>query len=245
MSRAHVDPLPVLPDSELAPAWPDLAALEPASMRAERARMVEDLVRLGDLRSPRVVDAMRRVPRHVFVPQDLRDQAYANRALSIGERQTISQPTVVALMTEALELSGKERVLEIGTGSGYQAAVLSLLAKQVYSVECVPVLGRRARIQLERLRCDNVILRIGDGYEGWPEHAPFDGIILTAAPPEIPRGLLEQLAEGGVIVAPVGHVWGPGQTLVSGRKTNGEVHLRSLGRVEFVPMVRGEGPVPI
>lgn len=235
---------PRTPPLGLAPTSPMFAELDPPFMRERRAALVSELVRLGDLVTPAVIDAFSRVPRHLFVPPDLRQFAYENRPLDIGSRQTISQPTIVASMTEALELGGSERVLEIGTGSGYQTAILSLLAERVFSVERLPALGRRARIQLQRLGYGRVEVRVGDGYEGWPTEAPFDRIVLTAAPPELPETLVEQLAEGGVVVAPVGHGWGHGQTLVRGHKEGADLHLTALGPVSFVPMVRGEAILP-
>ena len=174
------------------------------------------------------------VPRHQFVPSVSIWNAYADQPQAIGHRQTISQPTVVAIMTEALELSGTETVLEIGTGSGYQAAVLAKLSRQVYSIEIVRPLGEVARRRLADLGYSNVEVKIGDGYKGWPEHAPFDRIILTAAPPEIPQALSDQLREGGILVAPVGTTE---QRLVRWTKQGGKLQKADLGAVRFVPMV--------
>jgi len=204
--------------------------------RAQRARLVEQIERSGYVKSKRVLDAMRRVPRHAFVPGAPLDEAYGDWPLPIGSGQTISQPTVVGEMTDVLELRGTERVLEIGTGSGYQAAVLSLLAKEVYTIEIVPELGERAEKRLRDLGYANVHVRVGDGYAGWPEHAPFDRIIVTAAPPEVPKALLEQLAEGGILVAPVGEQWRT-QWLVRLKKENGHITEERLEPVQFVPMV--------
>lgn len=206
--------------------------------RALRAALVAQLERGRDLRDPRVVDALRAVPRHHFVPAASLAAAYADVPLPIGEGQTISQPAVVASMTQALELRGGERVLEIGTGSGYQAAVLSLLAARVWSIELIARLGERARARLAQLGYANVEVRVGDGYAGWPDQAPFDRILLTAAPPEVPEALVDQLAEGGVLVAPVGPE-GETQKLLRLRKTRGSITREDLGRVVFVPMVRG------
>jgi protein-L-isoaspartate(D-aspartate) O-methyltransferase len=178
---------------------------------------------------------MRKVPRHLFVDAPV-EVAYEDRVLRIGYGQTISQPRVVAAMTDALELDGRQRVLEIGTGSGYQAAVLSLCASHVDSIEIRPALAASARERLRALGYLNVEVRAGDGYAGWPEHAPFDRIILTAAPPEIPSVLYDQLAEGGVLVAPVGESWGP-QRLVRWRKLATGLVAEDLGSVVFVPMV--------
>ncbi|HEY8430568.1 MAG TPA: protein-L-isoaspartate(D-aspartate) O-methyltransferase, partial [Sandaracinaceae bacterium] len=184
---------------ESSPAQPS----PPADDRAdERARMVAEQMR--DVRDPRVLAAMRAVPRHRFVPPEEARFAYDDRPLSIGHGQTISQPYIVALMTELADVTRGERVLEIGTGSGYQAAILAELGAEVYTIEIVRPLGERAAALLRELGYANVRARIGDGYRGWPEHAPFDAILLTAAPPEIPRPLLDQLAVGGRLVAPVG-----------------------------------------
>jgi protein-L-isoaspartate(D-aspartate) O-methyltransferase len=201
-----------------------------------RLRMVEEQIQARGVRDPRVLDAMRRVPRHELVPPSERERAYEDRPLPIGKGQTISQPYVVAAMTEALTLGGDERVLEVGTGSGYQAAVLSLLAKQVYSIEIVPELAQRARADLARLGYANVEVKQGDGWRGWPEHAPFDAIIVTAAPGEIPPDLISQLAVGGRLVIPVGRYE---QDLVVLRKTPTGITREVLFGVRFVPM-RGE-----
>ena len=184
-----------------------------------------------------VLEAMAKTPRHLFMPDAHLELAYRDAPYPIGHGQTISQPTIVALMTNALELSGDETVLEIGTGSGYQAAVLSHLVKRLYTIEIVAELGREAKERLARLGYDNVEVRIGDGYAGWPEHAPFDRILLTAAPPTMPAALVEQLAEGGSIVAPVGDV---DQDLVRWTKRSGRLEKENLGAVRFVPMVPGE-----
>lgn len=207
--------------------------------RAMREALVRTLVSLGDASTPSVIEAMRLVPRHAFVPGASLEVAYANHPVLIGHDQTISQPSVVAMMTEALELGGHERVLEIGTGSGYQAAVLSLLAREVYSIERIEALAREAAIRLETLGYANVHVRAGDGYLGWPEAAPFDRILLTAAPPRVPDALMRQLADGGILIAPVGEEDGP-QALLRVRKRAGELYIEELGGVEFVAMVRGE-----
>jgi protein-L-isoaspartate(D-aspartate) O-methyltransferase len=206
----------------------------PEAMRA-RERLVGRLER--ELRlEPKVADALRAVPRHRFVAATIAT-AYEDRPLPIGLGQTISQPGVVAMMTNALALSGEERVLEIGTGSGYQAAVLALLSKRVFSIEILPELGDRAKALLAALGYSNVEVRIGDGYRGWPEQAPFDRIILTAAPPSLPRELVEQLRPGGLIIAPVGERGA--QKLVRYRKTESGLTEESLADVTFVPMVPG------
>lgn len=188
----------------------------------------------GEVRDARVLAAMRAVPRHEFVPSALRSQAYLNAPLPIGEDQTISQPLVVALMSEALGLQGAEKVLEIGTGSGYQAAVLSPLAREVYTIEIIDSLAKRATDTLRRLGYENVRVRSGDGYAGWPEHAPFDAIVITAAAPKVPEPLIAQLKPGGRIVMPLERGWM--QDLVVYQKTGSGSSMKSLGAVRFVPM---------
>ncbi len=208
---------------------------DPETARALRADLVRALA--DDVSDPRVLEAMLRVPRHLFVRGISLRHAYANMAASIGHGQTISQPAVVAIMTEALELSGDERVLEIGTGSGYQAAILSMLASEVYSVEVGRELADDARERLRLLGYRNVEVRAGDGYQGWPEHAPFDRIIITAAPEMVPEKLFEQLREGGVLVVPIG----PSdelQRLHRHRKSHGHISDEDLGTVRFVPMAQ-------
>ncbi len=169
-----------------------------------RERMVREQVLGRGIQDPRVVEAMLKIPRHLFVPEALGGQAYADSALPIGERQTITQPFMVAFMSQALNLKGKERILEIGTGSGYQAAILSCLAARVYSVERIRSLLERARKALDQVRCRNVLTRLFDGSYGWKEESPFDGILVTAGAPSIPKALVEQLKVGGVLVIPVG-----------------------------------------
>lgn len=184
----------------------------------------------------RVLQAMAGVPRHEFVPQELRELAYANRPLPIGHGQTISQPYIVALMTELAELHPEDVVLEIGTGSGYQAAVLAKLVQQVYTMEIIPELGQRAETDLHRLGYANVQVHIGDGYHGWPEHAPYDAILVTAAPDEIPAPLLQQLRPGGRLVVPVGPA-GETQWLKLLRKDeHGTVQQEDVLPVGFVPL---------
>jgi protein-L-isoaspartate(D-aspartate) O-methyltransferase len=201
-----------------------------------RVALVEHLVWIGDVKSPRVREALLFVPRHLFVPGVPLATAYDNRALGIGHEQTISQPSIVAIMTEALHLDGHERVLEVGTGSGYQAAVLSLLAKEVYSIEVVPELAESARHAL--LGYTNIALRVADGTFGWPEHAPYDRIIVTAAASHVPPALFAQLRDGGILIAPVGTFWG--QSLLEHHKTGGSISTRDLGSVSFVPLVGAE-----
>jgi protein-L-isoaspartate(D-aspartate) O-methyltransferase len=209
--------------------------LDPESAKTARVRMVEHIRAGGWVTSAPVLDALGRVPRHRFVATGTATaDAYMDHALPIGRGQTISAPTVVAKMTEALKLTGKERVLEIGTGSGYQAAVLSLLAAHVYSIEIVPELALEARERLHTLGYD-VYQRIGDGYRGWAEEAPFERILLTAAPASVPQALFDQLADGGILVAPVGE--GEGQELVRYTRRGKTLGYEALGQVRFVPMV--------
>ncbi len=199
-----------------------------------RARMVETQIVARGVRDPRVLAAMRKVPRHLFVDPSQRTLAYEDHPLPIPGNQTISQPYIVALMTELLELDPKGRVLEIGTGSGYQSAVLAEIAREVYTIEIVPELARSAAARLKELHYDNVTVLEGDGYRGWPEHAPFDGIIVTAAPERIPQPLLDQLAPGGVMVIPVGGFF---QELKVFRKSaDGKVSEKDILPVRFVPM---------
>jgi len=205
---------------------------------AMRERMVETQIRARDVQNAAVLSAMGRVPRHLFVPDDLRPFAYDDRPLPIGRGQTISQPYIVAYMTDALQLEPAHTVLEIGTGSGYQAAILAAIVKQVYSVEIVPDLAETARRALAAAGYTNVEVRSGNGYLGWRDHAPFDRIIVTAAPPEIPESLVEQLAEGGVMVVPVGTA---NQEIVVVTKTPGGIVQKRTIEVRFVPMVSKPG----
>ncbi|HYU77519.1 MAG TPA: protein-L-isoaspartate(D-aspartate) O-methyltransferase, partial [Vicinamibacterales bacterium] len=178
----------------------------PRDREAERKRMVDEQLRARDIRNPRVLGAMLAVPRHLFVPESDRGDAYRDTPLPIGHGQTISQPYIVAFMTQALAVEPHHRVLEVGTGSGYQAAILSVLAKEVYTIEIIPALAERARNLLTALEYRNVTVRAGNGYLGWPEHAPYDRIIVTAAPDEVPRALIDQLKIGGLMAIPVGTV---------------------------------------
>jgi protein-L-isoaspartate(D-aspartate) O-methyltransferase len=208
------------------------------TFQAKRERMVETQIVAREVRTESVVQAMRRVPRHLFVPDDLRPFAYDDRPLSIGRGQTISQPYIVAYMTEALQLAPAHTVLEIGTGSGYQSAVLAEIVKQVYSIEIIPDLAERALRALAEAGIRNVEVRTGNGYFGWPEHAPFDRIIVTAAPPEIPQALVDQLAIGGMMVVPVGTSH---QEIVVVTKTPGGTAQKRTIEVRFVPMVSKPG----
>jgi len=170
----------------------------------QRLRMVETQIRARGITKPRLLEAMSKIPRHLFVDEGLADQAYSDNPLPIGELQTISQPYMVALMTDTLELKGREKVLEIGTGSGYQTALLAELADQVFSIERIASLANNARLVLDHLGYYNVAIRVGDGTYGWKEEAPFDAILVTAGAPEVPQPLIEQLAIGGRLVLPVG-----------------------------------------
>jgi protein-L-isoaspartate(D-aspartate) O-methyltransferase len=199
--------------------------------------MVKNQIAARGVQNPEVIAAMRAVPRELFIPQSVRSQAYEDRPLPIGFGQTISQPFMVGLMTELLEPKKNHRVLEIGTGSGYQAAILSGLVGELYSIEIVPELARSAAETLRSLGLLNVTVREGDGYRGWPERAPFDGIILTAAPPEIPQVLLEELKPGGRLIAPIGER--VQQLVVMKKSGDGKVTTWSVLPVSFVPMVKG------
>ena len=190
--------------------------------------------------APTVVAAIRAVPRHEFVPPAVRAGAYLNRPLPIGDGQTISQPYIVALMTELAEVRPDARVLEIGTGSGYQAAVLAEIAREVYTIEIIETLGRRAAETLRRLGYDNVHVKVGDGYAGWPEAAPFDAIIVTAAPEEVPEPLLRQLGAGGRLVAPIGPEGAAQSLRVVSKDSAGNVSSTDVLSVRFVPFTRDE-----
>lgn len=203
---------------------------------AQRQHMVEhQLVRRG-IDDARVLDAMRKVPRHRFVPDELADQAYLDQPLPIGHEQTISQPYIVALMSQLARPQPGDRVLEIGTGSGYQAAVLAELAVEVYSIEIVTPLATRAALLLRRLGYANLAVRSGDGYAGWPEHAPFDAIVVTAAPERVPAPLLEQLRPGGRLVIPVGPIHAAQDLRVIEKRADGSLHERVVTPVRFVPL---------
>ncbi|MDZ7737833.1 MAG: protein-L-isoaspartate(D-aspartate) O-methyltransferase [Bacteroidales bacterium] len=205
----------------------------------QRERMVNDQIIARGISDTRVIRAMKKVERHLFVPEMVRFRAYIDSPLPIGEGQTISQPYIVALMTEYLKLKPDMKVLEIGTGSGYQASILAEIVSEVYTMEIVESLGARAKKLLDSLGYDNTEVRIGNGYEGWEEHAPYDAIIVTCAPNNIPEPLKEQLAEGGRMIIPVGgrNI----QHLILNRKRNGRIRQQSVLPVRFVPMVDGKG----
>lgn len=204
----------------------------------QRMKMVASQIRSRGIRDERLLKAMEVIPRHIFVDEGLADQAYSDNPLPIGEGQTISQPYMVALMTEALELKGDEKVLEIGTGSGYQSAILSKLADRVFSIEKIASLAGRARSILDLLGCFNVLTRVGDGSYGWRDEAPFDGIIVTAGAPDIPRPILEQLTIGGSLVIPVGSLYS--QTLLRLTRLSEDIEdvkREDLGGCRFVSLV--------
>ncbi len=200
---------------------------------AAREKLIQDVLIPGGVK-PRVIEAIRRTPRHEFVPLAVRLDSYADSALPIGASQTISSPYIVSIMTQELDVQPTHKVLEIGTGSGFQAAVLSPLAKEVYSIEIVPELGRTAARVLQRLGYTNVFTRIGDGFLGWEEHAPFDRIIVTCSPEDVPQPLVDQLVEGGLIIVPVGERYQ--QTLYLMRKKDGKLEREALRPTLFVPM---------
>lgn len=206
---------------------------------SQRVRMVRQQIEARGVRDPGVLEAMRKVRREQFVPEPVRTYATSDTPLPIGFDQTISQPYIVAYMTELLELDGNHRVLEIGTGSGYQTAVLATLCDHVYSIEIVPELAERSAKILQELDYRNVSVRLGDGYLGWPEHAPYDRIIVTAAPPELPQALVDQLATQGRLVAPVGGNPDAQKIVLVTKDARGNVRRRNQLPVRFVPMVRG------
>lgn len=203
-----------------------------------RTRMVEEQIAARNVEDPAVLEAMRTVPRHRFVPEPVRSAAYQDRPLPIGEEQTISQPYIVAYMTAAIRPDSTDRVLEVGTGSGYQAAILGEIVETVKTIEIRPELGRRARDLLDSLGYANVEVRIGNGFKGWPEHAPYDGIVVTAAPEEVPDALIRQLAPGGRLVVPVGPTGSVQQLTLIHRQEDGSIERRTLTPVRFVPMIR-------
>ena len=214
--------------------------------KQEREAMVRDQIRARGVRSEKVLDALRKVQRHLFVPDERAEAAYSDRPLPIGHGQTISQPYIVGFMTDLLEVEPDHKVLEIGTGSGYQAAILGELAGEVFSIEIVEPLGNRARETLAALGYEHVQLRIGNGYLGWPEAAPFDRIIVTAAPEEMPQALVDQLKPGGRLLAPVGPVYGAQEIILLDKDVSGKVRRRAVLPVRFVPMVGkpGESAAP-
>jgi protein-L-isoaspartate(D-aspartate) O-methyltransferase len=213
----------------------------PGDFEEQRMRMVATQIEARGVTAETVLEAMRSVPRHVFVPPEYHARAYDDAPLPIGHGQTISQPFIVAYMTEALELQSTDRVLEIGTGSGYQTAVLAEIAQEVYTIEILEPLATAAAETLQELEYTNIRGRHGNGYAGWPEVAPFDKIIVTAAPPEVPEALVAQLAVGGLMVVPVGEV---DQMMTFVRRTETGVVSRETLPVRFVPMVEAPSSAP-
>lgn len=207
--------------------------------RALREHMVETQIIARGVKDARVLEAMKKVPRHLFIPKEEQHRAYDDNALPIGSGQTISQPYMVAVMTELLRLTGTEKVLEIGTGSGYQAAVLAELSREVFSIERIPELKERAEQNLREAGYENVRLRVYNGSEGWPDEAPFDRIVVTAAAPAFPQPLIEQLAEGGIGVAPVGTHYG--QQLIQITKHKNKISEQYFTPCVFVPLIGKHG----
>ncbi|MFC1694415.1 protein-L-isoaspartate(D-aspartate) O-methyltransferase [Candidatus Latescibacterota bacterium] len=216
-----------------------IAAENQAGYARDRLQMVDQQIVARGIKDTSVIEAMKKVPRHYFVPEGRRHLSYVDSPLPIGERQTISQPYIVAFMTEVLKLNPEDRILEIGTGSGYQAAILAELVKEVYTIEIIPSLGKKARKLLENMGYRNIFVKIGDGYKGWPGKAPFDAVIVTCAPENIPRALIEQLEDGGRLIIPVGPA-GTVQELIMGVKIKDQLKTESILPVIFVPMVRGK-----
>lgn len=220
-------------------AFPRPKQSEEAAFAKKRQLMVDEQLRARDITDRRVLEAMERVPRHLFIDPRFRGEAYEDYPLPIEEGQTISQPYIVALMSQCLELKGKEKVLEVGTGSGYQAAVLAELADRVYTIEIHEALAKQAAQTLRRLKYERVEVRSGDGFFGWKEQAPFDAIIVTCATSRVPPPLFEQLKEGGRLIAPLGDT-DEGQVLTLVTKVKGQAKTRAISGVRFVPMT-GEG----
>ena len=208
--------------------------------RNQRQVMVDTQIIARGITDTRVIDALLEVPRHLFLDEAFHAQAYDDNPLPIGEKQTISQPYIVALMTESLELNGTERVLEIGTGSGYQTAVLARLAEQVFSIERIPGLAKRARRIFDELKYTNIVVTIGDGTLGWKQYAPYDGIIVTAAAPRPPQALLDQLARGGRLVIPVGDELSQ-NLMVYTREDDGQFATENKGGCRFVKLIGEQG----
>ena len=211
----------------------------PSEFAAHRQRMVEQQLKPRGIKDERVLAAMAKVPREEFIPADQRSDAYDDGPLPIGYDQTISQPYIVAFMTEQLRLKSSDRLLEIGSGSGYQAAVLAELVADVYTIEIVEPLANTAQATLQRLGYNNVHLRVGDGYQGWPEEAPFDAIIVTCAPDKVPQPLVDQLKDGGRMIIPVGERFA--QQLYLLENKNGQLKESAMLPVRFVPMMRSKG----
>ncbi len=229
--------LSLVPGFPRAPSPALLVPAPPDPWTAAREQMTQEQIAARGVSDAAVLAAMRTVPRHLFVPAGEIDHAYEDRPLPIGHGQTISQPYIVALMTELARLRPGHRVLEVGTGCGYQAAVLSRLVKQVFTIEIVEPLALAARDRLASLGYANVTSRVGDGYEGWPSEAPFDIVLVTAAPEHVPQPLIEQLKPGGRLVIPVGPAWNQNLELIE-KDQSGRTHSRVVAPVRFVPMIR-------
>ena len=210
--------------------------IDSATHKRDRERLVSGYVEPAGVRNPAVLAAMRKVPRHLFVPSDGQAEAYDDHPLPIGHEQTISQPSLVAYMTESLRVDRSARVLEIGTGSGYQAAILGELVREVYTIEIVRSLGDEAARRLKQMGYENIHVRVGDGYQGWPERAPFDAIIVTCAPESVPKPLVDQLKPGGRICIPVGPTLGPQELYLMTKRDDGMLERKSVLPVRFVPM---------
>lgn len=204
-----------------------------------RENMVKTQIERRGVKDEKVLNAMRKVERHKFVPEQYIENSYEDRPLPIGEGQTISQPYIVALMTEVLGLDSTKKVLEVGTGSGYQAAVLAEICDSVYTIEIVEALGKRSKKLLSELGYENVKVKVGDGYKGWEEYSPFDGVIVTCAPSHVPQPLIDQMTEGGKMVIPVDVAYG--QDLILLIKKDGKVERESITPVRFVPMTKEDG----
>lgn len=213
-------------------------ANEEAALATARTAMVSEQIAARGIKDPAVLEAMRRVPRHRFVPASEQARAYRDMPLPIGKGQTISQPYIVALMTELVRPRSDARALEVGTGSGYQAAVLAELVDHVYSIEIESELAREAANVLDELGYDNVTVRAGDGYGGWPEHAPFDIIVVTAAPDHVPQALIDQLKSGGSLIVPVGPIHSVQELRLITKDESGKLHERNIAPVRFVPLRR-------
>ncbi len=226
------------------PLFPVILLLARDPYATGRAQMVRTQIEQRGIRNADVLEAMRTVPRHLFLPEAEREWAYEDYPVPIGYGQTMSQPYIVALMTELLAPARGQKVLEIGTGSGYQAAVLSTLVEHVYTIEIVPELAQSAAEALKKLGYENVTVRVGDGYRGWPEQAPFDRIILTAAPLQIPQALFNQLRSGGKLVAPEGALVFGQELVVVEKGAAGQLKRRSVAPVMFVPLVHGTAQPP-
>jgi protein-L-isoaspartate(D-aspartate) O-methyltransferase len=215
-------------------------ALDESSFSAAREAMVRDQIAGRGIKDERVIAALRRIPRHLFIPADQRNRAYADSPVPIGHDQTISQPYIVALMTELVRPQSADRVLEVGTGSGYQAAVLAELVSHVYTIELEDKLARSAAAVLRDLEYENITVRTGDGYAGWPEHAPFDIVIVTAAPEQIPQPLLDQLKPGGRLIVPVGPRFAVQQLQLIEKDAAGAIRTTDISPVMFVPLRRAQ-----